>query len=183
MEKEEKVQVYTIWVRYEQWKNEMRAYDLNDVVNHILSQIKSDVLKETQQIHFLMVDEVQDLTQNMISLLMNLAQKNIFFSGDTAQTIAKGIGFRFYDLKKVFSRTNYDLKFQSGFQVPKVLQLTKNFRSHSRILDLANSVVSLLELCFPLTIDKLKKETSDLDGPRPIVINQASTKQLAQLLG
>ena len=41
-------------------------------------------MKETQMIHFLMVDEVQDLTQNMISLLMNLAQKNIFFSGDTA---------------------------------------------------------------------------------------------------
>ena len=84
MEAEEKIEVYTIWVRYEQWKTEMRAYDMNDVVNHILQQIRSDVMKETQMIHFLMVDEVQDLTQNMISLLMNLAQKNIFFSGDTA---------------------------------------------------------------------------------------------------
>lgn len=36
MELEEKIEVYTIWVRYEQWKTEMRAYDLNDVVNHIL---------------------------------------------------------------------------------------------------------------------------------------------------
>ena len=183
MEVEEKIEVYTIWVKYEQWKTEMRAYDMNDVVNHILQQIRSDVLKETQMIHFLMVDEVQDLTQNMISLLMNLAQKNIFFSGDTAQTIAKGIGFRFYDLKKVFSRTNYDLEYLNSFQVPKVLQLTKNFRSHSRILDLANSVVSLLELCFPMTIDKLMKESSDLQGPRPIVIDQASFEQLGHLLG
>ena len=55
-----------------------------------------------------MVDEVQDLTQNVISLLMNLTDKNIFFSGDTAQTISKGIGFRFYDLKTVFDRNNYD---------------------------------------------------------------------------
>jgi hypothetical protein len=31
-----------------------------------------------------MVDEVQDLTQNMISLLMMLAERNVFFSGDTA---------------------------------------------------------------------------------------------------
>ena len=33
---EEKYEVFMIWLRYEQWKNEMRAYDLNDVVNHIL---------------------------------------------------------------------------------------------------------------------------------------------------
>lgn len=112
MEVEEKYEVYMIWIRYEQWKNEMRAYDLNDVVNHVLQQIRSDILKETCMIHFLMVDEVQDLTQNVISLLMNLAQKNIFFSGDTAQTIAKGVGFRFYDLKQVFSRNNYDMAFQ-----------------------------------------------------------------------
>lgn len=77
----------------------MRAYDLNDVVNHVLIQIRSDFIKDFQAIHFLMVDEVQDLTQNIIGLLMSLAQKNVFFSGDTAQTIAKGIGFRFYDLK------------------------------------------------------------------------------------
>ena len=55
--------------------------------------------------------------------------------------------------------------------MPKVLQLAKNFRSHARILDLANSVVSLLELLFPLTIDKLVKERSDNDGPRPIVVD------------
>jgi ATP-dependent exoDNAse (exonuclease V) beta subunit len=100
---------------------------------------------------------------------MMLAEKNVFFSGDTAQTIAKGVGFRFFDLKQVFTRQNYDS--QTTFQVPKVLQLVKNFRSHARILDLANSVVSLLELLFPKTIDKLQKESSDNDGPRPLVID------------
>ena len=84
MEIEEKIEIFMIWVRYEQWKSEMRAYDINDVVNHILQQIRSDFLKETQIIHFLMVDEVQDLTQNIITLMMSLAEKNIFFSGDTA---------------------------------------------------------------------------------------------------
>ena len=115
MDVEEKLQVYMIWVRYEQWKSEMRAYDLNDVINNILQQLRANFLKETQTIHFLMVDEVQDLTQNIISLLMSLAQQNVFFSGDTAQTIAKGIGFRFYDLKQVFSKTNYDLEHETGF--------------------------------------------------------------------
>jgi len=55
-----------------------------------------------------MVDEVQDLTQNVISLLLSMAEQNVFFSGDTAQTIAKGVGFRFYDLKKVFEKYDYE---------------------------------------------------------------------------
>ena len=55
-----------------------------------------------------MVDEVQDLTPNTVALLMHLTEKNIFFAGDTAQTISKGIGFRFYDLKSVFDRNNYE---------------------------------------------------------------------------
>ena len=97
-----------IFLRYEQWKSQMRAYDMNDVVNHVLKQIRSDFLKDTQLIHFLMVDEVQDLTKNIISLLMTMADKNIFFSGDTAQTIAKGVGFRFFDLKSIFSAQNYE---------------------------------------------------------------------------
>lgn len=67
--------------------------------------------------------------------------------------------------------------------IPNVLQLTTNFRSHARILDLANSVVSLLELLFPKTIDKLLKETSELDGPKPIVIDPAKDEaQLKNLL-
>ena len=34
-----------------------------------------------------------------------MAEKNIFFTGDTAQTIAKGVGFRFYDLKTIFDKS------------------------------------------------------------------------------
>lgn len=60
--------------------------------------------------------------------------------------------------------------------MPKVLQLVRNFRSHAKILDLANSVVSLLELLFPRTIDKLIKETSDNDGPKPILIDHIADK-------
>ena len=48
---------------------------------------------------------------------------------------------------------------------------------------MANSVVSLLELCFPQTIDKLMKESSDLEGPKPIIIDDCSSEQLGGLLG
>ena len=69
-----------------------------------------------------------------------------------------------------------------NFDPPKVLQLTKNFRSHSRILDCANSVVALLELLFPKTIDKLLKEQSDIDGPKPIVIEHSKQTSLEAVL-
>eukprot|EP00347_Sterkiella_histriomuscorum_P003774 403362997 len=163
---DEKIQIYQIFMHYEKWKQSMGAYDFNDVVNHIINQTRYG-LKPSQTIHFLMVDEVQDLTPNILLLLTNITEKNIFFCGDTAQTIAKGVGFRFYDLKTIFRNNQL-------FSVPSVLQLAKNFRSHSKILDLANSVVSLIELLFPQTIDKLLKESSDLIGPKPIFIDPAN---------
>lgn len=51
-----------------------------------------------------------------------------------------------------------------------MIQLTTNYRSHGKILALANSVVSLIETLFPFSIDKLKKEFSDSDGLRPILL-------------
>lgn len=104
-----------------------------------------------------------------------MTEKNIFYCGDTAQTIAKGLGFRFFDLKNVFKNQDSD-------KTLPVIQLSKNFRSHSKILDLANSVVSLIELIFPKTIDKLLKESSELIGPKPIIINPAKEKFLRWLL-
>lgn len=60
--------------------------------------------------------------------------------------------------------------------------MVKNFRSHARILDLANSVVNLLEVIFPKTIDKLMKEISDLDGAKPIVIDTVDSEKFKDLL-
>jgi hypothetical protein len=37
------------------------------------------------------------------------------------------------------------------------MQLTVNFRSHNNILQLANSIVSIIEVLFPKTLDRLKK--------------------------
>jgi superfamily I DNA and RNA helicase len=48
---------------------------------------------------YLLVDEVQDLPPKAIKLLLECASENVFFAGDTAQTIAKGVGSRFGDLR------------------------------------------------------------------------------------
>lgn len=106
------------------------------------------------EIHYVMIDEVQDLPHAIIYLLSKTVKYGAFYSGDTAQTIAKGVGFRFSDLEGLFKK-NFDKN--TPLNKPIVKQLTVNFRSHNNILQLANSIVSSLEILFPKTIDKLKK--------------------------
>ena len=43
-------------------------------------------------------------------------------------------------------------------------------------------MVALLELLFPKTIDKLLKETSDIDGPKPIIIEHPKIAALQGFL-
>jgi predicted ribonuclease YlaK len=54
-------------------------------------------------IDYLMVDEVQDLTPKTLQTLLRLTSHKVFFAGDTAQTIAKGVGARFLDLRNLFT--------------------------------------------------------------------------------
>lgn len=89
-----------------------------------------------------MIDEVQDLPHAIVYLLSKTALYGVFYSGDTAQTIAKGVGFRFCDLKSLFDPRLFDSSLE--LKKPCVKHLTVNFRSHNNILQLANSVVSSL---------------------------------------
>lgn len=167
--------IYQILYRYENWCAEYNYYDMLDIVNHILSQIRWKQYTGPP-IHFIMCDEVQDLPPAALFLLLKLTEQNIFFSGDTAQTISRGIHFRFGDLKALFN----NVELPSG--VPSILQLTVNFRSHGRILDLANSVIRILEIFFPSSIDKLSKEKSSIDGMIPIVLDSTMKESLFNLL-
>jgi len=49
-------------------------------------------------------------------------------------------------------------------------------------LELANSIVTLIELYFPKTIDKLKKERSNIDGPKPIMLSDTNPELLFLVL-
>lgn len=118
-----------------------------------------------------MIDEVQDLPHAIVYLLSKTATYGVFYSGDTAQTIAKGVGFRFCDLKSLFNPQAFNNSL--NLKNPVIKHLTVNFRSHNNILQLANSIVSSLEILFPKTIDRLKKEISDLHGPKPMILSSS----------
>lgn len=161
----ERESVWAVFQQYEKWKEMKSAYDFQDVVTHALKEVELAGY-EGAPVHFMMVDEVQDLTHATLLLLGKVTEQNLFFSGDTAQTIAKGITFRFKDLGTLFAS-------QEGLaiQQPCIKQLLVNYRSHQKILTLANCVVRVIELLFPKTIDKLAREVSnDPDGPIPMVL-------------
>ncbi|KAM3136353.1 hypothetical protein pb186bvf_011488 [Paramecium bursaria] len=160
-------EIFSLYIRYERWKLQHGYYDLMDVVNYILYQMNQEQAR-IQKIHYLMIDEVQDLPHATLYLLSKVTEQGLFFSGDTAQNIAKGVGFRFQDLRSLFQVHNS----LGQFDQVNSYQLTTNFRSHNNILQLANSIVSVIELFFPQTIDKLQKERSDLFGPKPIIVEK-----------
>lgn len=73
-----------------------------DVVNYIIRSYSYSFNKDLVPLHYMMVDEVQDLPMNVLYLLKKLVTHGVFYSGDTAQTIAQGVGFRYGNLKTLF---------------------------------------------------------------------------------
>lgn len=76
-----------------------------DVVNNILIQLNNRSNKDLE-VTSLFIDEVQDFPPSFIFLTGKIVQQSLFFSGDTAQTISKGVRFSFSDITEQFS-SNY----------------------------------------------------------------------------
>jgi superfamily I DNA/RNA helicase len=72
-----------------------------DLTNFLLRKIlKNSYLGPT--INFLFIDEVQDMTPATIYLVSQIVSNNVFYAGDTAQSISKGVIFKFSDVKLLF---------------------------------------------------------------------------------
>ena len=108
--KRERQTVYWIFIEYERWKKKENAFDQMDLISHISTsgKVSYSYWGYGLKMDFLMIDEVQDLTPRALQLLLKCTNKNVYFAGDTAQTIAKGVGARFSDLKTLLG--NFDTK-------------------------------------------------------------------------
>ncbi|KAL6223346.1 hypothetical protein ACLB2K_006733 [Fragaria x ananassa] len=138
------------------------------------------------QMDFIYIDEVQDLTMSQLALfkhMCNNVDDGFVFSGDTAQTIARGIDFRFQDIWHLFykkfvleSRTDkYEDRKEKG-QISEVYHLTQNFRTHAGILNLSQSIIELIYRFFPFSIDVLKPESSLIYGEAPVVLESGENE-------
>ncbi|CAD8097528.1 unnamed protein product [Paramecium primaurelia] len=167
--------IYEAFQIYEQYKYQLGYYDLLDVVNHINQELANgnDFI---EKIHYLLLDELQDVPRAVLILLDQLTELGLFCCGDNAQNIAKGISQKFCEIQNcLLLYRNNKKKIHRNL---KIFDLSINFRSHNKILQLANSVIRMIEILFPQKIDKLKKETSNLQGPKPILIKSDNVKQL-----
>ena len=138
-------------------------------------------------IHNIYVDEVQDFTQAELSILIRICREpnDLFLTGDTAQSIMRGIAFRFGDLKSIFYRASKQASKSvksAPVRVPKVNELTINFRSHTGVLRLAASVIDLMKHFFPNSFDCLPGDEGMFPGPTPIVLDSCNVSDLALVL-
>ncbi|CAN1143684.1 TPR and ankyrin repeat-containing protein 1 [Linum perenne] len=176
LDEQQREMIYEIYEDYEKMKMERGDFDMADLVLDLHKRLKTGKYKG-ELMDYVYIDEVQDLTMRQIAIFKHVC-KNInegyIFSGDTAQTIARGIDFRFEDIRSLFyNEFICDAKKEKG-QISKIFHLSQNFRTHAGVLKLAQSVIDLLYHFFPSSIDKLNKETSRIFGESPVLLEAGS---------
>ncbi|KAL2487580.1 uncharacterized protein Fot_40872 [Forsythia ovata] len=175
--------IYDIFKDYEKMKTERGEFDLADLVIHLHHRLNNENLLG-EKMDFVYVDEVQDLTMRQIALFRYICKnvdEGFVFSGDTAQTIAKGVDFRFEDVRSLFynefvmktKKIEFGGRREKG-HLSDMFNLCQNFRTHSGVLRLAQSVIDLLCHFFPQSIDVLPPETSFVYGEPPVVLEPGS---------
>ncbi|RHN66698.1 putative uvrD-like Helicase, ATP-binding domain, P-loop containing nucleoside triphosphate hydrolase [Medicago truncatula] len=173
--------IYDIFQNYEKMKMQKGEFDIADIVIDLHRRLGTEKYKG-DVMNFVFIDEVQDLTMAQILLFKHICrnvEEGFVFCGDTAQTIGRGIDFRFQDVRSLFFN-KFVLESKNQFLDKKnekrkgcisdIFMLSENFSTHAEVLKLSQSVIELLFHFFPNSIDMLKVETSLVYGESPIVI-------------
>ncbi len=124
---------------YERYQSTLRKNNSMDFDDLLLNTVKlfekhEDILEDYRhQFRYVMVDEYQDTNYLQYKFVTLIAEKheNICVVGDDDQCIYQ---WRGADIKNI-------LDFEKDFSDAKVVKLEQNYRSHSNILDAANSVI------------------------------------------
>ncbi|CAL8090382.1 unnamed protein product [Prunus armeniaca] len=185
LSKQKREAIYDIFQAYEKMKMKNGEFDLADFVIDLHHRLRHEKYGG-DQMDFVYIDEVQDLTLSQIALFKHMCiniKEGFIFSGDTAQTIARGIDFRFQDIRHLFhkkfvleSRSNKLEERKEKGQISKMFHLTQNFRTHAGIVKLSQSIIELIYRFFPHSIDVLDPETSLIYGEAPILLESGENE-------
>ena len=177
--------IYELYKKYQRYKRNLRhsnyLFDECDLILDLHKRRKK-VNDVPWSIHSIYIDEVQDFTQAELSIFIHCCRdpNSMFFTGDTAQSIMRGIAFRFQDLRSCFHRINSKIP---AINVPqKPLTLKINYRSHSGILKLAGNVIDLISEFFKDSIDHLPDDEGMFPGPIPVFLDSCKEDDLSLLL-
>ena len=178
--------IFELYQNYVKHHLDESIFDECDLNHSIYTRLNA--LKDLPwSIHSIYIDEVQDFTQAELSILIRICREpnDLFLTGDTAQSIMRGISFRFGDLKSIFYRASKQASKSvksAQVKVPKVNELTINFRSHTGVLQLAASVIDLMKHFFPNSFDCLPGDEGMFPGPIPLVLDSCNVSDLALVL-
>ena len=180
--------VYEIFKGYEDEKKRQRMFDECDLIFSLYRRLGRRGAVPEWTLHRIYVDETQDFTQGELAVLLrSCADPNgLFLTGDTAQSIMRGVHFRFKDLRSLFHHARHAalrLRGYSSLVLPRVHNLLYNYRSHAGVLRLASSVVELLQRFFPASFDdNLPRDQGLFEGPQPVLLEACNVSDLALLL-
>ena len=162
-----------VYVLFEEYEKQIKhrdikthLFDNGDFIRKLYNRIKDPKSQHSWSLHAVYIDEVQDFTQAELSVIIQCCKdpKSCFFSGDTAQTIIKGIAFRFEDLGSIFHSMEE--------KTPELNMLTLNHRSHNGIAQFASTITDLMSYFFPESFDwrNIPIDKSNIIGPKPLFV-------------
>lgn len=129
--------IVAVFQNYDNMKRFFKKYDFTDMLKYMNELLSDDEVRARMHIlyPFLIVDEVQDFTPLMMSILKKLVGEDtrLLAIGDEDQSI---YGFRGADV-------NNAVKFTEHFPESKVFQLLVNRRCGENILQAADKVIHL----------------------------------------
>ena len=182
-------EVYKVFEKYQHFIKHRAKEHLFDECEfiHSLFERLCKLREVPFSIHSFYIDEVQDFTQAELSILIRCCKdpNDLFLTGDTAQSIMRGVSFRFSDVRSLFYKANKQVKNigkKAKVTVPRVDKLTINFRSHSGVLKLAASVIDVLGEFFPNSFDCLPEDEGMFPGPTPTLLDSCNFSDLALVL-
>ncbi|CAE6340573.1 unnamed protein product [Rhizoctonia solani] len=170
-----RAKVYSIFELYNKRKAAQYDTDEADRTRIILNNLSK--ILGSPSIDYLYVDEVQDNLMIDIYLLRKLAKSidNVYWSGDSAQTITAGSLFRINDLKAFTYQdqavASSPRSHRKTIVAPNftTFDLNINFRSLSGIVCFARTLVQAIHNLFPQTIDLMEPEKAKHYGDPPVL--------------
>eukprot|EP00586_Coscinodiscus_wailesii_P010917 CAMPEP_0172513854 /NCGR_PEP_ID=MMETSP1066-20121228/255989_1 /TAXON_ID=671091 /ORGANISM="Coscinodiscus wailesii, Strain CCMP2513" /LENGTH=268 /DNA_ID=CAMNT_0013294293 /DNA_START=71 /DNA_END=874 /DNA_ORIENTATION=- len=162
-------EVYNEFRRYQDWKADLRQYDISDLILELIRKRRNITQTGQDLFQSVYLDECQDFSYAAIYLICSLAGKTNMqwvAAGDTAQMITPGCSFKFDGLKQTLLAIRPDVKLR------KVEQLRKNYRMTKGTLQVGNALIRCLKKYFPHAIEYTKPETAMVDiGLRAIILD------------
>ena len=126
--------------RVMKYKQENNSYEFNDIAILAIKVVKDNIeVREELRDYFneIMIDEYQDTNDLQEEFISMISNHNVYMVGDIKQSI-----YRFRNANPYIFKNKYDNYSVSA--IDKKIDLNKNFRSRSEVLDNINTIFTLI---------------------------------------